>query len=96
MQSTLNEQAKEIIRTRLRRWCEPILDDTRWRSHLVDEQANQLLAWGMAQVEQTAVHTQHLPDEEADPMLKKRQYGSSPHHGWRQRPHWHDWPTPCI
>jgi len=70
MQS-LNEKTTEIIRLRLRRWVEPILDDHRWRENLVDAQAEQLLAWGMKQVEQTAVTTQHLPDEDANPLLEK-------------------------
>jgi len=56
---------------RLRRCFEPILDDPRWRGNLVDGQAEQLLAWGLQQMEQTAVSTQHLPDEEAHPLLEK-------------------------
>ena len=70
MQS-LNEEVSEIVRQRLRRWFEPILDDHRWRSNLVDAQAEQLLAWGLKQLEQTAVRSQHLPDEDATPLLKK-------------------------
>jgi hypothetical protein len=66
-----NEVASEIVRARLRRWVEPILDDPGWRSHLVDAQAEQLLVWGMAQVEQTAVRSQTLPDEDANPLLEK-------------------------
>lgn len=61
----------DIVRTRLRRWFEPILEEPNWRSNLVDVQAEQLLAWGLAQLEQTAVRTQHLPDEDADPVLEK-------------------------
>ncbi|VAW32138.1 hypothetical protein MNBD_CHLOROFLEXI01-4198 [hydrothermal vent metagenome] len=70
MQS-VNESASEIVRQRLPRCFEPILDDPRWRGNLVDGQAEQLLAWGLQQVEQTAVHTQHLPDKEAHPLLEK-------------------------
>ncbi len=47
------------------------MDEPGWRSNLVDAQAEQLLNWGMAQVEQTAVHTQRLPDEDANPLLEK-------------------------
>ncbi|MCB8938898.1 MAG: hypothetical protein H6654_11295 [Ardenticatenaceae bacterium] len=61
----------DIVRARLRRWFGPILDETGWRSNLVDAQAEHLLNWGMAQVAQTAVHTQRLPDEDADPLLEK-------------------------
>ncbi len=67
----MSELATETARARLKRWFEPILDDPGWRSNLVDAQAEQLLAWGLAQVEQTAVRTQTLPDEDADPMLEK-------------------------
>lgn len=38
---------------------------------MVDAQAEQLLAWGLAQMEQTAVHTQRLPDDDANPLLQK-------------------------
>jgi hypothetical protein len=67
----MNEKASETVRARLKRWFEPIMENLGWRSNLVDAQAEQLLAWGLAQVEQTAVRTQHLPDEDADPLLEK-------------------------
>lgn len=66
-----NEKTAETVQARLRRCVEPILDDPRWRSNLVDAQAEQLLAWGMAQLEDTAVRSQHLPDEDAHPLLEK-------------------------
>ena len=47
------------------------MEEQNWRSNLVDDQAEPLLAWGMAQVEQTAVRSQNLPDEDADPVLEK-------------------------
>ena len=61
----------DIVRSRLKSWFGPILDEPGWRSNLVDDQADQLLHWGMAQVEQTAVRTQNLPDDDADPLLEK-------------------------
>ncbi|WP_420628819.1 hypothetical protein [Candidatus Leptofilum sp.] len=61
----------DVIRARLKLWFVPIMDNPGWRSNLVDVQAEQLLAWGMAQVEQTAVRTQRLPDEDATPLLQK-------------------------
>lgn len=67
----MNDLASDIVRSRLKLWFGPILDEPGWRSNLVDDQAEQLLQWGMAQVEQTAVHTQHLPDDDADPLLEK-------------------------
>ncbi len=67
----MNEIAPETVRTRLKQWFGPILEDPGWRSNLVDAQAEQLLAWGMAQVQQTAVRTQSLPDDDADPVLEK-------------------------
>ena len=67
MQST----PSDIVRTRLRHWFAPIVDEPDWRSNLMDEQAERLLNWGMAQVEQTAVHSQRLPDEDANPLLEK-------------------------
>lgn len=67
----MNDVASDIVRSRLKLWFGPILDEPGWRSNLVDEQAEQLLNWGMAQVEETAVRTQHLPDDDADPLLEK-------------------------
>ena len=67
----MNETASEVVRMRLRRWFEPILEESGWRSNLVDAQAEQLLDWGMAQVEHTAVRSQNLPDDDADPLLEK-------------------------
>ena len=66
-----NVTSQDVVRMRLKRWFAPILDEVGWRSHLVDAQAEQLLQWGMAQVAQTAVHTQRLPDEDANPLLEK-------------------------
>ncbi len=71
MQPLSNEKITDIARQRLKRWFEPILENPDWRSNLVDDQAEQLLQWGLVQVEQTAVHTQNLPDEDADPLLEK-------------------------
>ena len=71
MRSSLNEKGTDIGRIRLKRWFAPILDEAGWRSNLVDAQAEQLLQWGLAQVEQTAVRSQTLPDEDADPLLEK-------------------------
>ena len=70
MQS-VNETKSDIVRSRLKRWFEPILESPGWRSNLVDNQAEQLLAWALAQVEHTAVRSQTLPDEDADPVLEK-------------------------
>ena len=71
MRSSLNEKGTDIGRVRLKRWFAPILDEAGWRSNLVDAQAEQLLQWGLVQVEQTAVRSQSLPDEDADPLLEK-------------------------
>ena len=68
---TLNKEVPEAVQQRLKRWVEPILDDVRWRENLVDAQAEQLLAWGLVQVEQTAVRSQYLPNEDADRLLEK-------------------------
>ena len=71
MRSSLNEKGTDIGRVRLKRWFAPILDEAGWRSNLVDAQAEQLLQWGLVQVAQTAVRSQTLPDEDADPLLEK-------------------------
>ena len=67
----MSDIASDIVRSRLKSWFGPILDEPGWRSNLVDDQADQLLHWGMAQVEETAVRTQNLPDDDAGPLLEK-------------------------
>lgn len=57
---------------RLRRASERLYGDSGLRDSLTDEQAEQLLAWGFAQVEEEVVRTRHLPDEDAAPTVEVR------------------------
>lgn len=59
------------IKRRARRWAELLMEDSSLRDNLTDEQAQQLLDWGLAQVKQTAVLTADLTDEEAEERLEK-------------------------
>lgn len=60
------------IRQRLRRSAGQLVEDSSVRDHLTDELAQPLIDWGLAQVEQTAVRTAHLPDETAAPLLEEK------------------------
>jgi hypothetical protein len=60
------------LRRRLRRAAGQLAEDSSLRSFLTDEQAQQLLEWGMAHVRQEANRTANLPDEDAAPLLEER------------------------
>lgn len=59
------------LRRRLRRATGRLMEDSSLRSHLTDDQAQQLMDWGLAQVEETAVRTADLSDDEAAPRLEE-------------------------
>ena len=52
---------------------EPLVSDAGLRDELTDSQAQQLLDWGMARLEETAVRTAHLPDDDAYAVLEKKE-----------------------
>lgn len=56
----------------MRRAAGQLMEDSSLRSYLVDEQAQQLLDWGFAQVEQAAARTAKLPDDDAMPVLEDK------------------------
>ena len=60
----------QVIRRRARSAAESILDNSALRSALDDAQADQLINWGLAQVERLVVRTAELSDEEATPVLE--------------------------
>jgi hypothetical protein len=59
-------------RRRLRRTAEILVDDIGLRSNLTDIQAERLLDWGLAHVQETAVNAAELTDEEALPLLEEQ------------------------
>lgn len=59
-------------RRRLRRAAGQLMEDSSLRSYLTDEQAQQLLEWGLAHVEQAATRTANLPDDDAMPVLEEK------------------------
>ena len=58
------------LRKRLRRTAGALMENSGLRSHLDDDQADQLLTWGLAYVEAMAEQTIEQPDEEALPLLE--------------------------
>lgn len=66
------QSAAGQTRRRLRRAAGQLMEDSSLRSYLTDEQAQQLLEWGLAQVEQAAARTASLPDDDAMPVLEER------------------------
>jgi hypothetical protein len=61
-----------LARRRLRRSAEVLTEDSSLRSNLTDEQAQQLLDWGMARVRESVTATISLSDTEAYPILERR------------------------
>jgi hypothetical protein len=61
-----------LARRRLRRTAEVLAEDSSLRNNLTDDQAQRLLAWGMARVRESALATTSLSDAEAYPILEKR------------------------
>jgi len=51
---------------------ERIMTDTRLRGSLTDEQAKQLLGWGVAQLNQVALKTEGLDDASAETMMDEQ------------------------
>jgi hypothetical protein len=49
--------------------AERLLENSALRDGLTDAQAQQMLDWGLALVERTAVHSQNLPDDDAELLL---------------------------
>ena len=69
----MDEQRSEnrLARRRARRWAELLMEDSSLRDNLNDDQAKQLLDWGLAQIKATAVTTAALSDDEAQTKLEK-------------------------
>jgi hypothetical protein len=67
------QETNEIIQKRLRRVAEPLLSDEGLRDELTDTQAQQLLDWGLARLEETAVLTANLPDDDAMAVLEEKE-----------------------
>lgn len=58
------------VNARLRPASERLYGDSRLRDSLTDEQAEQLLAWGIAQVEEEVARTAQLPEGDARPVIE--------------------------
>lgn len=69
----MTKNMQEIIQKRLRTVGEPLITDAGLRDELNDVQAQQLLDWGMARLEETAVRTAHLPDDDALAVLEEKE-----------------------
>jgi hypothetical protein len=68
----MNDYGDEQIRAQLRRAAEQLYEDPRLRDALDDEQARQLLGWGMQQLQRAARRVVALPAAEAAPELEEQ------------------------
>ena len=60
------------LRRRLRQTAAVLVEDSSVRAELNDEQAKELIKWGMDKIKAEAARTVLLPDEEALPMLEEK------------------------
>ncbi len=68
----MNDSGDEQLRARLRQAAEQLYEDPRLRDALDDEQARQLLGWGMRELQRAARRVVGLPDAEAAPKLEEQ------------------------
>lgn len=61
-----------VVQSRYQRAGEQLLGDSTLRDALRDEEAHQLLVWGLAQVKREAKASAMLGEAEAEPLLQQR------------------------
>jgi hypothetical protein len=66
-----SRENRRLLRRRMRRWAERLMEDSSLRDNLTDTQAQQLLKWGIRQIEDAARRTLGLPDEAAKQTVEK-------------------------
>jgi len=66
-----DRRQKRIARRRGRKWAEMLLENSSLRDNLNDEQAEELLNWGLAQIKASAAATADLPTDEAEKLMEK-------------------------
>lgn len=62
---------RRILRRRAQMYAEQLMENSSLRDNLDDEQAKQLLDWGLAQVKESAKKTAVLPEDDAQPIMEK-------------------------
>lgn len=68
----MNEAGDERIGAQLQRAAEQLYEDTRLRDALDDEQAQQLLGWGVRELQRAATRVVALPEVDAAPQLEEQ------------------------
>ncbi|KAA3664300.1 MAG: hypothetical protein DWQ04_06450 [Chloroflexi bacterium] len=68
-----SHEMQELVKKRLRQVGEPLVTNAGLRDELTDAQAQQLLDWGMARLQETAVRTARFPDDDAVAVLEKKE-----------------------
>jgi hypothetical protein len=68
----MNEKKIErLARRRGPKWVDQLTDNSSLRDNLPDEQATQLLNWGLAQVKAAVTRHVDMPADEAAPLIEK-------------------------
>lgn len=65
----MEENERRLRRRRLRQVGEPLTENSSLRDALTDEQATELLNWGLAQLDPVVAQTLALDDAAAEPLL---------------------------
>lgn len=64
-------KAERLSRRRGHKWAEMLLENSSLRDNLNDEEAEQLLDWGLAQIKASAAATADLNTKEAEAVMQK-------------------------
>ncbi len=70
-QSDMGRPSREL-RRRLRKTAAILVEDSSVRAELTDQQAKELIKWGVAHIETEAARTADLPAEAALPLLEEK------------------------
>ena len=66
-----DRRQRRILKRRAQMYAEQLMENSSLRDNLEDEQATQLLNWGLAQIKATVKKTAVLPEEDAKPIIEK-------------------------
>lgn len=66
-----DRRQRRILLRRTQMYAEQLMENSSLRDNLEDEQATQLLDWGLAQIKASAKKTAVLPEDDAQPVLEK-------------------------
>lgn len=64
-------KAERLSRRRGRKWAEMLMENSSLRDNLNDDEAEQLLNWGLGQIKASAIATADMSSKEAEELMQK-------------------------